>query len=322
MSEVKIMQSKIDKMILEEVVMLKEDISMEELRAVYEKDFKRPSEADAQDPEGHAQVRFEMFGDGFFDGQASERSETGQNFFGTNADWANSNMDNAVSEDYMNGYDYATNGKAEEHAAQAQGQPEAGAPEDEMTPGREQIAMLVPEIPVDEHVSLKVKELQQLQEMVKTVFKEESIKISKTRVKQIIKEELEKDKENIDIVSENPSFPSGRKMKIMKDALKTRTLNIFKHTKKMRTLLSKWEKAGLRGGGTTEVLRKRVQKSISILQDFEMKFSESIENVYGVIDPKGRDKKAGELDPKTGRPRHRNWRPAQPGINADDFEDM
>ena len=67
----KIMKSAIDRMINEEVVelealeaqALEEDLNMEKLRAVYEKHYKRPAEPNAQDPEGHAEVRFEMFGD-------------------------------------------------------------------------------------------------------------------------------------------------------------------------------------------------------------------------------------------------------------------
>ena len=161
----KIMRSKIDKMILEEVIMLEENISMEQLRAVYERDFKRPPEPNAQDPEGHAEVRFEMFANGFFDGQASEKSETGQIFFGANADWSRSQMNNPMSEDYLNGYDYATKGKADAHAAQAQDQ-SGHTP----GPGRERIASHVPELPV----------------------REASMRVAKSRVKEIIQEELDR----------------------------------------------------------------------------------------------------------------------------------
>ena len=171
MSEVKIMQSKIDKMIQEEVTMLEENISMEQLRAVYEKRFKGPTDPNAQNPEGLAQVRFEMFVDGFSDGQETLKHDSGgsdRNFFGKNLDWAKSNMDNPVSKDYINGYDYATGNSAREDA-EAVGikLPE---PENEMTPGRQQIADLVPELPV----------------------REASMRIAKSRVKEIIQEELDR----------------------------------------------------------------------------------------------------------------------------------
>ena len=159
----KIMRSNIDKMIREEVAIVRENISMEQLRAEYEEHYERPADPNAQNPEGLREVRFEAFGDGFLDGQSTLKHD--RNFFGTHADWAKSNMDMPVSEDYMNGYDYATGNKAKEHAALIQGQPE-----DEVSPGREQIASLVPELPINES----------------------SIKIPKSRVKEIIQEELDR----------------------------------------------------------------------------------------------------------------------------------